>query len=488
VLEPSDRLLIDPDKADLLAALDSAAQHIGLQMRGAMTRRALLEQIAGSAEGRRQMEHVPAGEHRPRYVSVAWWSDHQGRKHVRVAAGDPDTPDWQPGYSRLDDDLRPPLWHAHPGRVFRVTRAGQEPAWLASCACGATGEPGSLAWMGPRCGPCHDRVEEGQPHPDEATPPLVATGWQVIYAVSFTPDGQRLALTTSYRCVNLVALDGTRLRRLFGDQDAGEEDEFRALALSRDGRFLAVGDPLEWCVRVWDLDEDTEEEELFFDDAPLEDQVHALVFAPAEPLLAACNHDGTLTAWRYQEGGWEEAYSRRVGATALAFSPPGRTLAVGRRRGRVDLVSPLTWKHRGHIETGCNRFGDVLFLHYTAKDRLVALTGSQSAERARDGHALRLLDVKARRELRNCSFPFPISAIASSPDGRYLAWLVHDEKHSLAEVTFWDVERWQKAGALEWDTEDVLHCLDFSPDGQTLVTGSSSGVVKFWPWRLLLGV
>jgi hypothetical protein len=53
-------------------------------------------------------------------------------------------------------------------------------------------------------------------------------------------------------------------------------------------------------------------------------------------------------------------------------------------------------------------------------------------------------------------------------------------------VTIWDVDVWQVAGRLEWNTEDDLRELAFSPDGQTLAIGSGSGVVKLVPWRLLL--
>src|SRR5829696_6867942 len=108
------KLLLDPGEAALTAALD---------------------EVAENDEGRTQLEHATAGGRHSRYVFVAWWSDHQRRKHVRVTGGDTGLGgrDWH--HSRLDDDPRPPIWHISPQRIFRVKRGDAEPAWLAACGC-----------------------------------------------------------------------------------------------------------------------------------------------------------------------------------------------------------------------------------------------------------------------------------------------------------------------------------------------------------------
>jgi hypothetical protein len=484
MIEPSTHLLLDPVPADLVAALDRAAGHVGLERHGRQWR-ALLAEVAATAEGRSQQTRP--GQYGDRYVSAAWWTDHRGRKHVRVAAGDSATPDWHPGYSRREEH-RPALWHAHPERIFRVTRPGREPAWVASCACGATGEPRALAWMGPCCGPCHDRGEDGQPLP-EVAPALFATGQQVIYAVTFAPDGRRLAVASSYRCIDLLPLDGRPPERVFGDQDAGEEDEFRMLVFSREGRFLAGADPLEGSVLVWDLAAG-EEQELFFDGVAFS----GLAFSPAEDLLAGCNRAGALVAWRLQEdGAWKQVHASRSrqDVTALAFAPDGRVLALGLKRCFVELKEPATWKRRRHVQSSGKPGEDVHFLHYgPGADQLVLLTACQVRNQGFDSNpVLRPLRFSGRsRERSSTHFPFRISAVASSPGGRYLAWVAEDERRPPGEVTVWDVERWEQAGWLEWDPEDPPRVLGFSPDGQTLVSGSSAGVVKLWPWRLLLEV
>jgi hypothetical protein len=480
--EPFDRLLLAPGDADLADALEQATQRGGGDAVSRAQWRPLLAEVAGRAEGRSQIEQLRGA----RYVSVAWWTDHQGRKHVRVAGGDWHDPGWHPHHSRLDQDLRPPLWHVSRERTFRVTRPGQPPVWVVSCACGATGAPAALAWMGPRCGPCHDRVEEGQPHPGERDAALFALGSRTIYAVAFAPDSRRLAVASEFRCVDLLWLDGRPEQRLFGDQDAGEDDEFRTLVFSHDGQFLVAGDPDEWVVRVWDLDGGTDEQELYIEKAN-DSEVLALGFSPLGRLLTACTRDGVVSAWRLQDSrAWQHVRSTRWYATALAFAPDGQLLAVGRRHGVVDLHDPSTWKRRRRLETQCRPVEDILFVHFAA-NRLVVVTGCQEPELALSlGCQLRLLNLARGHEERSADFSFVIAAIAATPDGRYLAWVVHDEQHSPGEVTFWDVERWHEVGRLEWGPEDSVLALDFSPDGQTLVTGSSAGVVKLWPWHLLL--
>ena len=127
--EPYNQLLLAPGDGQLVAALEQASQRSGLDRHGPDHWRPLLDEIADNAEGRSQMEHRTPGQYGSRYVVVAWWSDHQGRKFVRVAGGDTSTyyEASHPHFSRLDHDSRPPLWHIAPHRVYQVKRGDEEP-------------------------------------------------------------------------------------------------------------------------------------------------------------------------------------------------------------------------------------------------------------------------------------------------------------------------------------------------------------------------
>src|SRR5262245_15643038 len=182
--DPFDRLLLHPPPAQLADALDQASGNVP-STESTRRWRPILDECATTAEGRSQLEHISYGPGGVRFLSVAWWADHQGRKLVRVCGG---LSQWGPQrhYSRMDRDLRPPVWHVGPKRVYRVRRPGGEPEWLACCACGEVGPPAKLAWTGERCGGCHDRREEGQAVEEALT--LFDVGWP-IFGLALSPDG-----------------------------------------------------------------------------------------------------------------------------------------------------------------------------------------------------------------------------------------------------------------------------------------------------------
>jgi WD40 repeat protein len=494
----TDLLLTDPGEAAVAAALDRAAPS---HLRGPARWRALLDEVAANADGRSQIETSGAGSG-ARYVSVAWWTDHRGSKHVRVCGGDTSDPSWQPHYSSLDDDLRPPLWHAFMGRAFRVTRRNQGPRWLVSCACGMTGEPAELAWMGERCGPCHDRREEGQPHPDDGRPALF-TGPGGGVTLAFSPDGRELAAASggySLRLCDLVGGYETVLNKYETDDDS-RRDSISPLLFSTDEPAAVGGLTGEWLIHWWDLhDRATLHQspgEMMIQQADGE-EASGFAFSADGRLLASWSNQGhfivmTAGGESLEDKGWRV----RCNCTALAFSPDGRTLALGDSRTdsrwhqRIRFLDTYTWEERRGLE-----FFDLAdeeefhFIDYTPDGgRLVCITGDPSPEALarpprRQLHLFDLSDRKAPDLVH--TLPFHTRTAAVTPDGRYLAYVVHDDQHSPGEILFFDLVEWVEAGRLEWDPEDAVNDLAFSADGQTMATISAASVVKLWPWRLLL--
>jgi WD40 repeat protein len=295
--------------------------------------------------------------------------------------------------------------------------------------------------------------------------------------------------------VYLYDLAGVQQRRWLKSGDASEHEEFRQVVFSPDGRFLAAGDPLEWSVRIWDLlkDDDDDEIELY---PPFEDdhvQFRAVEFSPDGRLLVSLSETGTLDIWDYDGERFEERDQPSDRYAALAFSPDGRTLALAQMGGRIDFLNSASLRVEKSMELDLLFQVDlnpvpneeVLFLDYTPDGRrLVLITGDRTW--GASSHRLRLWDLEGGREVKKADIPFLTRVASLSPDGRYLAHVVHDEQHSPGEIHFWDLERWQQAGRLEWNPEDAINDLAFSPDGQTLATCSQGGVVKLWPWRLLL--
>jgi hypothetical protein len=482
-----ERLLIDPDESSLRQTFHEACGKPWLAVWESHWRQ-ILDEMAATREGKSQLFIQRGGS-----FTVAWWTDYLGRRHVRVAGGAAA----HRHSSRLDEDPRPPLWHVYPERIFRVHRPERESVWLASCACGATGPPDKLAWMGPWCGPCHDRREEGTPLPfaDRRTIPSV---WpRQVHALAFSPDGDTLAVSSTGRQLNLHDLKTGKVTLLYGGDDADEEEEFRPVAFSPDGRWVAAGDPREQLIRIWSLQQpEAKRIDLILEsDYPLSPDevlafdmtegpgINALTFSPNGALLAACTAYRRVHHWRLAEGSWDRVVVEADEAITLAFSPDGHTLAIGMEGGNVQLFDTATWEMREWVlMAGGPEAADVMFLDYTPDGiSLVLITGRDDQNVAR----LRLWNLSQGAAVRSTEVPV-LSAVALSPDGCYLAWVCHDQRHSPAEVAFRDVQKWESAGALEWDPEDDVRELAFSPDGQTLATGSSLGIVKLFPWRLLL--
>ncbi len=479
-----DRLLVDPDESRLVLALRDAGQNAGIAQER-FTRKPLvniLDEMESNTEGLLQMEQRESGPGDTRYLCVAWWTDYRGIRHVRVCGGNL-AEGRHLHYCRTDVDSRPPLWHVYPEHVYRVHR---DPFWLASCSCGATGPPGTLGWMGPCCGPCHDRQEEGEVLPFATRRTILDQQAGPICSLAFSPDGNTLAVSSAGRLVHLHDLRDGKSEWLYSSStDYAVQEELRPVLFSPDGRFLAAGEHDVWSVRVWSLEQsDGGGEELFTN----ESRVQALVFSPDSRHLAAVTSGNQLFIWRHLGREWhDQEYSQDEGVASVDFSPDGQTLALGGFSGTVILRDLATWKETRRLLTGAQRDEEVFFIQYTPDGlSLVLITGSSEVGHwMRNSIQLRLWNLERPYEVEYANIPI-ISSGALSPDGRFLAWIAHDDQNSPAEVTFWDLDDWRVAGWLEWNSEDDLRELAFSPDGETLAIGSASGVVKLVPWRLLM--
>jgi RNA polymerase sigma factor (sigma-70 family) len=339
-----------------------------------------------------------------------------------------------------------------------------------------------------------------------------------VYAVSFSPDGARLASAATYpdKAVRLweVAtgkelhiLPGHEPSRFCGsvkflpdgktlvsggedqvirlwDADSGKElgqlrgrcGSVPSLAISPDGKRLAAASLEGQCICIWDL---AKREELLGFGGYRAPQ-RALAFSPDGKLVATGGADGALRLWDAVTG----REPRRLGEAtdaivAAAFSPNGRVLASADETGTIRMwevaSSALLRELKGHKEQG------VSTLAFTPDGKWL-----YSASGSRGDGTVRLWDVVSGAQVRQLRLQQGgVGSLALSPDGRTLATAGFDD----GTVLLWDAATGAKLRSLANPPLPGNHviplscCLAFSPDSQLLAAAGEDyrdASVRLW--------
>jgi WD40 repeat protein/tetratricopeptide (TPR) repeat protein len=169
---------------------------------------------------------------------------------------------------------------------------------------------------------------------------------------------------------------------------------------------------------------------------------------------------------------------RKLYRRAAAFSPDGKTLAIGRAGGdkddRVDLLDAITGAevgfltlNKGQPKGNGGARGQVLGLAYLGPARLAVLEAAGTVV---------VWNTASRTVLRRVKTP-GASAFAISPDEK---WLATDKKSEAGPILLYEL-RTGKIDGEWWGHTDSIRGLTFSPDGLTVASGcDGDGTVKLW--------
>ena len=216
--------------------------------------------------------------------------------------------------------------------------------------------------------------------------------------------------------------------------------------------------------------------------------VTAVAFSPDGKTLAVGDGDGSgrTDLWDLATGRRTATLTdpRSLGITgrdvsAVAFSPDGKTLATGDLNDRTYLWHTATW-HRTAVLVGPGYLGDfVSALAFSPGGRLLA-TGYQGYG---DRYTTDLWDTATGRRARTLTGPrsrgLPaVTAVAFSPDGKTLATGYDNGKTDL-----WDAASGRRARILTGPRSQGVQAVTavaFSPDGKLLAVGYGPSGTYLW--------
>ncbi len=294
-------------------------------------------------------------------------------------------------------------------------------------------------------------------------------------AITFSPDGKRLASGSNKQLIVWDAQTGKALKRL-----EHEADSIMDLAFTPDGKTLLSCHEAAGKVRVWDAH--TGKEQRPFDQRM--SVLRSMALSPDGKTVAVGGVHTTIRLWDRATG--RELFSEQQGHDArvnsVAYSPDGKLLASGGDNGQLWIWDAKTGKPVRQLpgtSARCVRFSP-------DGRRLAFLSGSTTSS----GNALHLSDVTTGKELFRLVHEDvrELSALAYSTDGKTVLstdWVVKNRKDVLAHLNVWDTATGKRLrrlpiGGIRPD------CLAIDADGNTVAVGGASdegGRIRLWDLR-----
>jgi len=200
--------------------------------------------------------------------------------------------------------------------------------------------------------------------------------------------------------------------------------------------------------------------------------VRKILFSRDGESLITASNDGTVHIWNVATGKLLKTLKHETDCNAIAVSPDGATLAVGtgswrkKQKGFVTLWNLQTGKRVRELRNAADYIMSLVFLRNG--DLAVAKAGNVGAA---------VWDVKTGERKMVLHWPNDTRRLTLSSDGKQIAVAYGGTKQG--RVGIWDVDTGENVARFDV-SNSYLYSVEFSPDGNSLVTASKDGGVRLW--------
>lgn len=247
--------------------------------------------------------------------------------------------------------------------------------------------------------------------------------------------------------------------------------DIHEIMYSPDGTRLAVTTT----IGVWIYDSRTGEE-LDLITGEHTDRVYSAAYSPNGKTIATGSWDRTVQLWDTRTGKNIKTFKGYTyGIVSVAYSPDGKTIATRGNDNTIELWNARTGKHfkslsgheksktlyEGHPDASINSFA------YSPDGKTIVSGGGDKTVRlwnARTGENIRTL----------IGHTEAVRAVAYSPDGGTIVSASRDKT-----VRMWDANTGENIKTLSGH-KDIIVTVAYSPDGNTIISGGWDGMLHRW--------